>query len=197
MDYDLLRKNFESHRFATQFFPTGAEAAAYLVGKFNGRAIGFGGSKTLRQLGLYEELGKTNAVAWHHHNPTLEIRRFVLGAKVYLTSANAVSMTGEIINIDGMGNRLAMTLYGPDEVYYLIGRNKIAPDIQAAMHRARNIAAPLNAQRLKLKTPCAAKADKCYDCNSPERSCNATLILDRPLTGMPTEVIFIDEDLGL
>lgn len=197
MDYDLLRKNFESHRFSTQFFATGAEATAYLAGKLNGRAIGIGGSKTLRQLGLYEELGKTNAVAWHHHNPTPEIRRFVLGAKVYLTSANAVSMTGEIVNIDGMGNRLAMTLYGPDEVYYLVGRNKIEPDIAAAMHRARNIAAPLNAQRLKLKTPCAAKADKCYDCNSPERSCNATLILDRAVSGMPTEVIFIDEDLGM
>ncbi|MCD8140624.1 MAG: lactate utilization protein [Planctomycetaceae bacterium] len=197
MDQELLRKNFENHGFATRFFATGAEASDYLAAQFTGRAIGFGGSKTLRQIGLYEKLAVKNAVVWHHQPPGDEIRRLASATRIYFTSVNAVSMTGEIVNIDGVGNRIAMSMYGPEAVYYIVGRNKIVPDLAAAMHRARNVAGPQNAQRIGVKTPCAVKADKCYDCNSPERICRATVILDRCPTGMPSEIVFIDEDLGM
>ncbi len=197
MDYDLLKKNFENHGFATRFFATGGEASDYFAAQLTGRAIGFGGSKTLRQIGLLEKLSAKNAVVWHHQPPGDEIRRLASSTRIYFTSANAVSMTGEIVNIDGVGNRLAMSMYGPEAVYYIVGRNKIVPDLAAAMHRARNVAAPQNAQRIGVKTPCAVKADKCYDCNSPQRICRATLILDRCPTGMAGEVVFIDEDLGM
>ena len=91
---------------------------------------------------------------------------------------------------------MAAISFGPSEVYLVIGRNKICPDLASALDRARNIAAPLNAQRLKRKTPCALKADQCYDCNSPERICrNLSVLYERP-TGAEYHIILIDDDLG-
>lgn len=192
----VMMRNFERHGFSVRHFATGAEARAYLVETLKGRTIGFGGSLTIRQLGLYEALAERNATLWHHHAPSEEIRRLATGAKVYITSANAVSRTGEIVNIDGTGNRLAASLYGPDQVYFIVGRNKIAPDLHAALDRAKNVAAPKNAQRLGSRTPCAVRGDRCYDCDSPDRICRATLITERAPNRLATEIIFIDEDLG-
>ena len=132
----------------------------------------------------------------HHHIGCDGIKRLASQTKIYITSANGVSLTGEIINIDGAGNRIAMTLFGPEKVYYVIGKNKIIEDIHGALYRAKNIASPKNAQRMKLKTPCAIKGDKCCDCNSPDRICNCTIIINRALIELPTEVLFINEDLG-
>ena len=196
MDYAAIRKNFENHGFSTQLFSTGQEAVEYLAGKLQGRTIGFGGSLTLRELGLYETLCNTNAVVWHHKVLSDAVRRLARQTNTYISSANAVAATGQIVNIDGAGNRLAMTAYGPEECYYVVGKNKIAPDLESAMYRSRNVAAPLNAQRLKASTPCAQKGDKCYDCNSPDRLCRLTLIVDRAPLGMHSEIIFVDQDLG-
>ena len=118
-------------------------------------------------------------------------------ADVYLTSANGLAETGEILNIDGAGNRVASTLYGHKKVYFVIGANKLAPTRDEALWRARNIAAPRNAQRLGKKTPCAVKGDKCYDCKSPDRICRGLVELWGPMMGMETEVILIGEDLGM
>ena len=116
---------------------------------------------------------------------------------VYILSANGVSETGELVNIDGSGNRLAASLFGPKKVYYIIGKNKIEPDLKSAMDRARNTACTKNAMRFQIKTPCVANGgDKCYDCNSPARICNAFLILERPCSGMEVELLFVDEELG-
>lgn len=191
-----MMQNFERHGFTVRHFATGEEARNYLVETVKGRTVGFGGSLTVRQLGLYDALAKQNATLWHHHVASEEVRRLATGAKVYITSANAVSRTGEIVNIDGAGNRLAASIYGPDQVYFVVGRNKIAPDLHAALDRAKNVAAPKNAQRFGLKTPCAAKADRCYDCDSPQRICRATLIIERAPNRLASEIIFIDEDLG-
>ena len=117
-------------------------------------------------------------------------------ADVYLSSANALAETGEIINIDGAGNRVASTLFGHKKVYFVIGKNKIAPTYDEALWRARNIAAPKNAHRLARKTPCAAKGDRCYDCKSPDRICRGLVVLWQPIIGMEMEVILVDEDLG-
>lgn len=118
-------------------------------------------------------------------------------AQVYITSANGLAETGEIINIDGAGNRVASTLYGHRKVYFIIGRNKLAPTYDEALWRARNIAAPKNARRLDRKTPCAIKGDRCYDCKSPERICRGLVVLWGPMLGIDTEVILVDEELGL
>lgn len=89
-------------------------------------------------------------------------------APVYISSANGVAETGELVNIDGTGNRVAATLYGPEKVYFIVGLNKLAPTLEAAIWRARNIASPLNAKRLNRKTPCAlSEVMKCYDCQCP------------------------------
>ena len=118
--------------------------------------------------------------------------------EVYLSSVNGLAETGELINIDGAGNRVASTLFGHEEVYFIVGANKIAPDYDAALWRARNIAAPKNAQRLKRKTPCAVKADRCYDCSSPERICRGLAVLwARPNATEEMEVVLIGEALGM
>ena len=117
-------------------------------------------------------------------------------ADIYISSVNGISENGEIVNIDNTGNRVAAISYGPKKVYLVVGKNKIAPTLEAAIYRARNIAGPLNAKRLKRKTPCALNADRCYDCNSPERICrNLSVLWDKP-TGAEYEIILINEELG-
>lgn len=196
MDYAKIRRNFENHGFTTQFFADGKEVNDYLVGKLSAQTIGFGGSVTLKELGLYEALRETNAVVWHNKVAAFEVRRFANCAEIYITSANAVTESGEIVNIDGTGNRVAMTAFGPKTCYYIVGRNKITPTLEDALRRARNVAAPPNAGRVGAKTPCAARGDKCYDCNSPQRICRVTVIVERPPMGMECEIIFVDRDLG-
>lgn len=197
MNYSTIRKNFENHGFTTQQFSTPDEIRDYLTGALQNQSIGFGGSITLRELGLYEALSEQNAVVWHNKINSFDVRRMANTARVYITSANAVSETGEIVNIDGTGNRIAMTAFGPEVCYYVVGRNKIMPTLSAALDRSKNVAAPLNAKRLNAKTPCAKKGDKCYDCNSPGRICRMTTITDRAPFSMKSEVVFVDMDLGL
>ena len=117
---------------------------------------------------------------------------------MYISSVNGLAETGEIVNIDGTGNRVVGTICGHEALYLLVGVNKIAPDYDQALWRARNIAAPKNAQRLKRKTPCAEKGDRCYNCSSPERICRALTVLWKKPNGIPyAEVILINQELGL
>lgn len=197
MNRELLKKNFESHGFTTSFFNTKEEAAAYLNGQLHGKKIAFGGSITVKEMGLDKLLADENEVIWHWLVPGRETLMDARTADIYLTSANGVSETGELVNIDGTGNRVAQTLYGPEKTYFLIGNNKIREDLAGAIDRARNIAAPKNAMRFQVNTPCVANGgDRCYDCNSPDRICHATVILNRPCKGMEVELLFIDEELG-
>lgn len=194
--FDTVKQNLETRGFSVRTFATAAEAAAYLNEAIDGKTVGFGGSVTLKDMGLYELLGSHNEVHWHWVNGQEE-RKTAMGTQVYLSSANGLAETGEIINIDGSGNRVASTLYGHEKVYLVIGRNKLAPTYDEALWRARNIASPKNAQRLGRKTPCAVKGDRCYDCKSPERICRGLVVLWGPMMGMETEVILVDEDLGM
>ena len=194
--FDTVKKNLEARGFSVRTFATAAEAAAYLNEAIDGKTVGFGGSVTLQDMGLYELLGSHNEVHWHWVNGQEE-RKTAMGTQVYLSSANGLAETGEIINIDGSGNRVASTLYGHEKVYLVIGRNKLAPTYDEALWRARNIAAPKNAQRLGRKTPCAVKGDRCYDCKSPERICRGLTVQWEPMMGMETEILLVDEDLGM
>ena len=115
---------------------------------------------------------------------------------VYISSVNGVAESGEIINIDGNGNRVAGIMYGHKKVYLLISENKVAKDYESALFRARNIAAPLNAVRLGKKTPCAVKGDRCYNCSSPDRICNELSVLWKKPYGCAYEVILIHDNLG-
>ena len=195
--FDTVKKNLEDRGYAVRVFGTGAEAAAYLDGAVDGKTVGFGGSMTLDQLGLYDALGRHNTVVWHWKQEAGPARREAMQTDIYLTSANGLAETGEILNIDGIGNRVAATLFGHEKVYFVIGRNKVAPTYEEALWRARNIASPQNARRLGKKTPCAVKGDRCYDCKSPERICRGLVTLWGPMMGMETEILLVDEDLGL
>ena len=199
-DFELLAKNLIALGYTVSCFDTGAEAAGYLDSQIHNQTVGFGGSMTLEKMGLYDLLNTHNQVYWHHRIPegktSQEVRLEANAAAIYLTSANGIAESGEIINIDGNCNRVASIFYGHEKVYFVIGENKIEKDYDSALYRARNIAAPLNAKRLGMKTPCAIKADRCYDCNSPERICRGLSVLwSKPMTG-EFEVILIHENLG-
>ena len=193
---ESAKSNLEARGFTVHQFGTGAEAAAYLNQAIDGKTVGFGGSLTLKEMGLYDLLSSHNEVHWHWVNGPEE-RDAAVTAQVYISSVNGLAETGELINIDGCGNRVASTLYGHEKLYLVVGRNKLADTYEDALWRARNIAAPKNAQRLGKRTPCAVKADRCYDCKSPERICRALVVLWEPVTGLETEILLVDEDLGL
>ena len=149
---------------------------------------------TVQEMGLYPRLAAHNNALWHWNKDGLAE---AAGTDVYICSLNGLAETGELINIDGVGNRVASTIFGHRKVYFVVGRNKIAPDYDQALWRARNIAAPKNCQRLGLKTPCAVKADKCYNCSSPERSCRALVVLwEKPRNVETMEIVLIDQELG-
>lgn len=193
-DLETLRKNLESNGFAVSCFATAAEACDYLDKKLDGKTVGHGGSVTLQEMGLLDRL-ESHAVLYRHQPGNIPAGAWT--AQAYLCSVNGLAETGEIVNIDGTCNRVASTLFGHEELYLVVGKNKIAPDYDAALWRARNIAAPLNAKRLGRKTPCAVKGDKCYHCNSPERICRGlTVLWKKPFGIQRAEVVLVDQNLG-
>ena len=187
-----LRKNgFEVSRFAT-----GAEAAAYIGRTVRGKTVGIGGSMSVRALNVYNHIKDQNTVFWHMVEPGDETMVKASSAEVYITSANAISDEGYILNIDGRGNRVAGTLMKKDRVILVVGKNKLCGPFPEAMARMRNVAAPMNAARLEVKTPCAATGH-CHDCRSPERICNALVVLwRRPFWCESMEVVLVEEELG-
>lgn len=196
-DIQKLREVLESRGFQTSSFPSAEECCAYLNGELDGRTIGFGGSQTVRDMGLYEELSTHNTCIWHWDKERGVIPKDATDAQVYICSLNGVAETGELVNIDGGGNRVASGLFGHEKVYFIIGVNKIAPDLDGAIWRARNIAAPKNARRLEKKTPCAVRADRCYNCKSPERICAAMVIYwEKPGYIPEVEIVIVDQELG-
>ena len=185
-DWTNLTKNLEERDFTVRTFATAAEAADYLDKEIDGVSVGFGGSMTVQEMGLYPRLAAHNNAVWHWDKAGLEQAAVT---DVYIASVNGLAETGELINIDGTGNRVASTLFGHKKVYLVVGKNKIAP--------ARNIASPKNAQRIGVNTPCAVKGDKCYDCKSPQRICRGLVVLwEKPKAIETMEVILIDEELG-
>ena len=195
------RKNLEKKGYTVSVFETGALAAAYLCGQVKGKTVGFGDSQSLELLNLYDLLAKENQVFDPAHlqdgDDFLQAARKTLLTDVFFTSVNGVAASGELVNIDGTGNRVAGSLFGHEKVYFVIGRNKIVPTLEEAVARARNVAAPQNARRLGTATPCAAAGDRCYDCNSPDRICCAMTIHYRRMRHIEMEVVIINEDLGL
>lgn len=198
--FTKVAENLKKLGYQVSVFDTTAQAADYLCGEIKDTTVGFGGSITLRDMGLYDRLQETNKVAWHMYpaegQNKDELRMLARNTDVYLTSANGLAETGEIINIDGAGNRVSESIFGHKKVYFVIGKNKLAEDYDKALWRARNIAGPKNAQRLNRKTPCAAKADRCYNCSSPDRICKVLSVFWGAPMGADCEVVLIKEDLG-
>ena len=196
-DFEKTRKNLENRGFRAHVFATGAEAADYLAQTLHNTCIGIGGSVTIDEIGVYDRLSADNDVIWRWKKPTPDSRERGAAAETFLCSANGVSETGEIVNIDGYGNRVAPTIYGPQRVFLVVGKNKIAPNLNGAIDRARNIAAPLNARRLNRHTPCAVGEPRCHDCRSREKVCGVMTVFFMPPTSVREfHVLLVDEELG-
>ena len=200
MDFSKIKENLTKRGFKVTTFNTKEEANDYLCSEIRDTTVGICGTMTVVEMGLYDKLAALNDVHWHWIVPkgetTDDVRGRIRDSEVFLMSVNGIAETGEIINIDGRCDRVSNMFDGHKKIYFIVGSNKIAPDYDSALWRARNIASPLNAKRLGRKTPCAIKGDKCYDCNSPERICRGLTVLWRAPNVGDYEVILIDEKLG-
>ena len=171
MDQQRFVDNLKRRGYEVTVFDTGAQAAAYLNEAIDGRTVGFGDSETMLSMGLYDLLASHNRCFDPMHRPQgeafRETARKTLLTDVFLTSLNAMSETGELVNIDGTGNRVAGSLFGHEKV------------------------------RHGFANPCALKGDRCYDCSAKDRICNALVVHYRKMRGIEMEVVLIREALGL
>lgn len=198
---EKLVGNLKQRHYEAFFCPTAQEAVEKITGMIpEGSSVTWGGSMTIRDMGLTKALhNKEGLDIWDRdlassREEAQEIYRRAFYADYYLSSVNAISEDGEIVNIDGNGNRVAALTWGPKHVVYIVGINKICQDLDAAVKRARSTAAPVNAQRFNLHTPC--KADGvCHNCQSPDSICNYIWI-QRLSPNHRHTVILVAEDLG-
>ena len=188
--------------FIASLFATAGQARDELLKLIPAEAsVGLGGSVTIRELDILDRLEERGNSVVHHwktdipKNKNREIRKKEGRADYYLTSANAITKDGDIINIDGIGNRVAHMIYGPDNVVIIAGYNKIVTDVDEGILRSKEVAAVMNAHRLAVKTPCATTG-KCIDCKSPARICRVTTIIQYRPWQTNIRVMLINESLG-
>ncbi len=193
---ELNKKGYEA-----VYAPTKEEALAEVLKLIpEGAVVGVPGTVTVREIGAMEKLAERGCTIHHHWNPSLspEERMQTLMdeycADYFLTSANAITRDGMIVNIDGNGNRVSAMAWGRNVLIFVIGINKVAGSLEEAVNRART-ATPPNVLRLNGDTPCT-QTGYCVDCDSPSRVCRALLILERPTNGRRTHVIMVGESLG-
>ncbi|MFH0778832.1 MAG: lactate utilization protein [Candidatus Eisenbacteria bacterium] len=167
-----------------------------------GVTVGVAGSVTLREIGVVDAiLARGHTVFQQWGTPLaaqpadFDYRRAQLTSDVFLSGSNAVTIDGELVNVDGVGNRVAAMIFGPSKVIVVAGWNKIVPDVSAAVQRIRTVAAPLNARRLSLGVPCV-KTGQCVDCDAPDNICRVTTIVSRKPRRTDLTVILVAERLG-
>ena len=193
-------KSLEKNGFKAVYFDDSDSAVKYLMESIKtDETVGFGGSMTVKSLEIPEKLierGNTVFFHWLESTPEgmAEARKKAAHADVYISSTNALSEDGQLVNTDNIGNRVTAMIYGPKKVYVVCGINKIASNLEAAIQRVKDNSYK-NARRLKLDTPCA-HTEKCNDCRSPQRMCNVTTIIDRKPGGIEMEVVIVGQELG-
>jgi hypothetical protein len=189
--------------FSAVYCRTAREAQDYImVHGADAASVGFGGSRTIADLGVQQLFEAQGREILNHGTAGLDpaqkmvIMRRQLTCDLFLASANAVTLSGWLVNIDGNGNRVAALTFGPRRVIVVAGRNKLVDgDLAAAIQRVKNVAAPPNARRLSCNTPCA-RTGFCADCNSPERICRILHVMDRKPRVADFHVIIVNEDFG-
>jgi L-lactate utilization protein LutB len=188
--------------FGAMYIPSRAQAKEEVLKLVpNGTTIGTGGSMTLRELGITQHLAEKGHTMYDHWKPglsadeVLAVRRAQLTCDVFLTSVNAITSDGELVSTDGIGNRVAATIFGPKKVIIVAGVNKIVKDVQAALRRTKEVAAPLSLKETGMPIPCV-QSGICADCSSPLRMCRATMILERKPFNSDITVLIVGEDLG-
>lgn len=192
----LKRRNMTGEYCAT---PAEALEAAkrYLA---PGRSVAWGGSATLEAIGLIDAIQASGCTVLDRHAPTdpeavREVYRQTLFCDTYFMSSNAISQDGQLVNIDGNGNRVASLIFGPAQVVVIAGMNKVAPDLDSAIKRARNSAAPANSIRFGLSNPCTVTGS-CADCQSPDSICCQFVVTRRSRIAGRIHVILVGAELG-
>lgn len=205
---ETVKKELDANNFETFIVETEEEARSLVLDRIipslNAGSVAWGGSTTVREVGLYEPLKEERFGLQVNdtydrsisREELAERRRRALLADLFITGTNAVTETGILVNLDMIGNRVAAITFGPRWVIIPVGRNKIVPDVAEAMERIRNYAAPANAMKLGLDTPCV-KTGVCRDCNSPARICNSWTITEKSFPAGRIKVVLINRDLGL
>lgn len=199
---EKLIKNLKRRNIQAWYCPTGEEAAKMVSELIeDGSTVTWGGSRTIRDLGIPDilrERGTLNVLdrdLAEDREEQLRIYRQAFSADAYLTSANAISEDGVIVNVDGNGNRIAAISWGPKRVIFVIGLNKVAQTLEAAISRAMGTASPINAQRFDIKTPCNIDGT-CHDCNSPDSICSYIHLLRNCRNEGRHVVVLVGENLG-
>ena len=199
---ELLVKNLRSRHYEAYYCETKEQAlkkALELIPK--GASVGWGGAMSAKQIGLLDAVNQGDYRAIDRDkapNPAArkQAMKDCLLADVFITGANALSMDGQMVNIDGNGNRVAAIVYGPESILVIAGMNKVMDTLDAAVIRARTIAAPMNKQRFDLQTPCEVTGT-CGDCKSEGCICNQILITRNSKPAGRIKMILVGEDLGL
>ena len=195
---EALKKN----RINASFVADPAQAAAAVMALIpEGASVGMGGSVTMFQTGLVEALRQGPVKLIDRYEPNLApaemAARFkqALTADVFVSGVNAITEQGELVFVDATCNRVAPILYGPDKVILIAGCNKITPNLAYAQERIRHFVAPTNAKRIGRKTPCAVTG-RCEDCASPDRICNATVVIHKQANPQRMHLVLVGGELG-
>lgn len=194
----LAKNSLLKNGFKAQVFSNRQEAKEAILKDIElDESIAFGGSMTLNELGLYEEFkNRGNKIYWHWKEEDKKAAlENAVNTDIYVCSTNALTLDGKLVNVDGVGNRVASMIFGHRRVYVIAGKNKICKDYNEARDRIRNIAAPLNAKRLNVNTPCKYTG-KCNDCDSPDRICKVETVLHENPGSTEIIVYIINEELG-
>lgn len=196
-------KALKGNNFDARFFPKASEALEEVWKMIpEGSTVGYGGSLTLNQIGFIEGAQKRPVKFLNPFAKGLspeegdKIRRQIFSADFFLSSSNAITEDGQLFNIDATGNRVGPMIFGPKKVILICGANKIVKDIEEAQKKVQEWTAPMNVKRLGYKPPCG-QTGECSDCASPERICNAYVILAKKPRRTDISVFLIGEFLGL
>ena len=200
---EKIIKNLEKRRMAGSYTASAAKAKAEIIEMIpQGATVFRCGSMTAVGIGLWEaiaDLPEVNLI--DPYNPELspeeglELRRQGLTADVMIASTNAITLDGRLVNLDGMGNRVAAMAFGPKKVILVVGMNKIAPDLESAIARVKHYAAPVNNIRYGLKNPCV-ETGLCSDCRTPQRICNIWSTIEGHMIKDRIHVKLVGEFLG-
>ena len=192
-DIQTVVKALKANNFNVQYLDRAEDAVPLIMDMIpEDASLEMAGSMSVVQLGLQDRLKERGNTGLEFPKPgEIPTRKEVL-----LVSTNAVTLDGKLVNLDGMGNRVASMIYGVNKVILLVGQNKIVPDLDTALDRVQNVIAPYHAKYLGIKAPCA-KTEECTDCDAPMRICNITTIISKKPPMMDFTIILVGEDLGL
>lgn len=199
---ETMIKNLEKRNMEGYFAQTKEEAVSLIMERFltPGKSVCFGGSMTLTESGLMDALKKSECIIYDRTTAKTpgemrEMKANMINSDYFLMSTNAITLDGELVNIDGFANRVSFLCYGPDQVIVLAGMNKVVSSVEDGIRRVRDVASPPNTVRLNKNTPCA-KTGRCGDCYSDDCICSQIVITRRSGVKNRIKVVLVAEELG-